>query len=254
MAKRVSAVPAKLKNDAIVEALVELRFDLPVEGIPEISFIRLAENPAWKGFQQRMMPVFYLPPQVRASDINLRYQPALELLAPDAQQTVRIGPQVLSYHRLAPYVGWEKFQAEVNGTVYWLFSQFPKTTVQRLGVRYMNALRGDVHRIKSVLDLDIELKVAGNRIEGNVNVNFTKTVDNDSACTVRIATPEFIQAQGKIPENTSVYVDVDVFTKEGFNTDSRETVLTWINDAHTSEKENFFRLLTEQTISELKER
>jgi len=118
----------------------------------------------------------------------------------------------------------------------------------------MNALRADVHRIKSVLDLNLELKVAGEKIEGNVNVNFTEAVKNDSACTVRIATPEFIQVQGAVPPNTSVYVDVDVFTKDGFSTGSRETVIAWINDAHTAEKENFFQLLTDQTISELKER
>jgi uncharacterized protein (TIGR04255 family) len=105
MAKPAPEIPAKLKNDAIVEAVVELRFDLPSGSLPEITFVRLAENPAWKEFQQRMLPLFHLPPQVRMSEVNLRYQPALELGAPDRQRTVRIGPQVLSYHRLAPYVG-----------------------------------------------------------------------------------------------------------------------------------------------------
>lgn len=254
MAKAAHIVPAKLKTDAIVEALVELRFDLPSVGIPEISFVRLAENPAWKEYQQRMLPLFHLPAHVRMSDVNLRYQPALELVAPDTQRSVRIGPQVLSYHRLAPYVGWGKFRPEINETVVWLFTQIPEINVRRLGLRYMNALRAEAHQIKSVLDLNLELKVADKRIDGNVNVNFTEPVDNDSACTVRIATPEFIQVQGAVPPNTSVYVDVDVFTKDGFSTGSQEAVIAWINDAHTAEKENFFQLLTDQTINELKER
>lgn len=136
----------------------------------------------------------------------------------------------------------------------WLFAQLPEIIIRRLGVRYMNALRADVHRIKSVLDLNLELKVADKRIEGNVNVNVTEAVENDSECTVRIATPEFIQVQGVVPPNTSVYVDVDVFTKDGFSTASREAVIAWINDAHTVEKDKFFQLLTDRTMSELKER
>ena len=58
-----------------------------------------------------------------------------------------------------------------------------------------------------------------------------------------------------MPPNTSVYVDVDVFTKDGFSTGSRDAVIAWMNDVFTSvEKENFFQLLTDQTINELKER
>jgi uncharacterized protein (TIGR04255 family) len=49
-------------------------------------------------------------------------------------------------------------------------------------------------------------------------------------------------------------VDVDVFTKDGFSTASREAVIAWINDAHTVEKDKFFQLLTDRTMSELKER
>ena len=254
MAKPAHEIPAKLKNDAIVEALVELRFDLPTGSLPELSFVRLAENSAWKDFQQRMLPLFHVPAAMRMTDVNLRYQPALELLAPDKGRTIRVGPQVLSYHRLAPYVGWDRFRPEIEETVRWVFTQMPEIIIQRLGVRYMNALRADVHRIKSVLDLNLELKVAGAQIDGNVNVNFTEPVTSDTACTVRIATPEFVQLNGPVLPDTSVYVDVDVFTKDNFSTTNRDAVVKWINDAHTAEKQHFFRLLRPETISELKER
>lgn len=246
------AVPAKLKNDAIVEALAELRFDMPVGNLPEIFFVRLADNPTWKDFERRMMPAFSIPPQVRQSDENLRYQPHLELVAPNKERTVRIGPQVLSYHRLAPYVGWDKFQMELKDAVDWLFSEISDLSVRRMGVRYMNALRADLHGIKSVLDLDLKLTVADQRVSGNVNINFTNTVNANTLCTVRIATPEFIQ--GAIPPNTVLYVDVDVFTKEEFFCTDRNDAVAWIDSAHTAEKRHFFRLLTDQTISELAEK
>lgn len=252
MAESARAIPAKLKNDAIVEALVELRFDMPTGSLPEIFFATLARNPAWKEFEQRMLPSFYIPPVVRQSDENLRYHPFLELTAPDKGCTVRVGPQVLSYHRLAPYVGWDKFQVELKDFVNWVFSQINDLTVRRMGLRYMNALRTDLHGINSVLDLDLRLTVADERVSGNVNVNFTNAVSGDTLCTVRIATPEFIQ--GAVPPKTSVYVDVDVFTKEGFRSTNQDDVIAWIKNAHTAEKEHFFRLLTDQTIGELKEK
>jgi uncharacterized protein (TIGR04255 family) len=171
------------------------------------------------------------------------------LAAPNKGRTVRIGPQVLTYHCLAPYVGWDKFQVELKDVVEWLFSQISDLTVRRMGLRYMNALRPDLHGISSVLYLDLTLTVADERVSGNVNINFTSTVSGDTLCTVRIATPEFIQ--GPIPPNTSLYVDVDVFTKEAFRSTDQAEVIAWINNAHTAEKQHFFRLLTDQTIREL---
>ena len=252
MAEQTRPVPEKLKNDAIVEALVELRFDMPTGGLPEIFFVRLAQNPAWKKFEQRTLPAFHIPPVVRQSDENLRFQPYFEVAAPDKGRTVRIGSQVLSYHCLAPYAGWEKFQVELKDVVDWLFSQVSGLTVRRMGLRYMNALRTDLHGINSVLDLDLTLTVANERVSGNVNINFTNAVNDNTLCTVRIATPEFIQ--GLVPPNTSVYVDVDVFTKEGFCSTNQADVIAWINTAHTAEKQHFFCLLSDQKIRELREK
>jgi uncharacterized protein (TIGR04255 family) len=150
-----------------------------------------------------------------------------------------------------PYVGWERFQPELQETVSLLFQKASGLVIRRLGLRYLNALRHDLHGIASISDLDLEIKVASQRVPGNVNLNFTVDVGSDTACTVWIATTEFIQ--GKLPPDTSVYVDVDVFTKEGFETKEREAVESWVATAHTKEKEQFFRLLTDRSIDELEE-
>jgi uncharacterized protein (TIGR04255 family) len=158
---------------------------------------------------------------------------------------------VVAYHRAAPYIGWEQFRLELDETIDGLFETAKGLVIRRLGLRYLNALRPDVHYIKSVSDLDLEIKVANESILGNVNLNFNIEMPGDTACTVRIATKEFVQ--GILPLNTSVYVDVDVFTKEGFETEERQAVQDWITAAHESEKKQFFGLLTDQTIERLKE-
>lgn len=251
MAECGRAIPRKLKHDAIVEAIVEIRFDMPTKTVPEIFFGRLAEYEPWKGFEQRPMPAAQLPTFLRQADPNLRHQPMFELAAADKHRAVRVGPQMLSYHRLSPYVGWEKFKPELDEAIDGLFSKSGGVSVRRLGLRYINALRLDLHGIRSISDLDLKLEIAGERVAGNVNVNFTTDVTNDTDCTVRIATTEFVQ--GDLPPNTSVYVDVDVFTKEPFRTKDQTEVRSWVEFAHTREKEQFFRLLTNQTIDSLKE-
>jgi len=133
-----------------------------------------------------------------------------------------------------------------------LFEKTEKLIVRRLGFRYINALRTDVHGIKSILDLDFIVTAAGERLPGNVNVNFTKALSDDTQCTVRIATADFIQ--GSIPPTTTVVIDVDVFTKESFRTKDVANVKQWIEQAHTQEKEHFFRLLTNETIDALEEK
>jgi uncharacterized protein (TIGR04255 family) len=251
MASGGKPVPKKLKIDAIVEALLEVRFE--TETMPEILLGRLADYGPWKGFTQRRLPAYDLPAVMRQADPNLRFHPVFELSS--EQRAVRIGAQVISYHRAAPYVGWERFWPELRETISGIFETANGLVIRRLGLRYLNALRPDHHGIGSMADLDLEIKVAGERVTGNVNLNFTNStidVPSNSACTVRIATTEFVQ--GKLPPNTSVYVDVDVFTKDGFETKERKTVENWVTAAHDKEKGQFFRLLTDQTIEALEER
>jgi len=249
MATRGKLVPAKLKHDAIVEAILEIRFDTTT--IPEILFGKLADYAPWKGFGQRPMPASAVPAPIRQADPNLRFQPIFELLGSDGHLAVRIGPQVLSYHRMPPYVGWQRFQAELSEEIDGLFEKANDLTVRRLGFRYLNALRPDLHGIRSISDLDLTVEIEGEKLAGNVNVNFTTQISDNTQCTVRIATTEFVQ--GVLPPNTSVVADVDVFTKEGFNTKDETEVKRWVELAHTKEKENFFRLLTDETIEALKE-
>lgn len=248
MASRGKPVPKKLKNDAIVEAIFEVRFDMTT--IPEILFGRLAEYGPWKGFRQQRLPAYEIPPPLRHADPNLRFQAIFELVS--QERAVRIGPHVISYHCPTPYVGWQRFQPELAETIGGLFKFGDGLVIRRLGLRYLNALRADVHGIVSIMDLDLEIRVASERVPGNVNLNFTSDVGSNAGCTVRIATPEFVQ--GSLPPNTSVYVDVDVFTKDGFETKEEKVVQDWITAAHKSEKEQFFRLLTDRSIEALEEK
>lgn len=243
------SIPAKLKHDAIIEAILEIRFETST--MTEVLIGRLADHSPWKGFKPKRLPASEIPEPLRQVDKNLRYTPVFELVDEVGHRSVRIGPHVLSYHQLAPYVGWPFFKPELEKAIDGLFEKTGGLTAKRLGFRYVNALTSTIHGIGSVEDLDLKIVVADATLPGNVNLNFTTQVSEDTDCTVRIATRDFMV--GALPEATSVVVDVDVYTKEAFKTRDGGLVKRWLEFAHTSEKEQFFRLLTRTTIDTLKE-
>lgn len=243
-------LPKKLKFDAIVEAVFEARFDAESSLIPEVLFGRLADTPEWREYAQRRLPMADVPAALRRADRSLRYQAAMELVDPQGQVIVRIGPQSLAFVRKAPYPGWEVVGPEISRTIDVLFGVLPAIKVTRLGLRYINALKSDVHQLASVADLNINVVVDAAQLVDSLNLNYSKARDAELRCTVRIATLDF--AEGSIPENTSVIVDVDVFTPEPYATSDLAAVKRWTESAHNFEKENFFQLLTDKSIEALR--
>ena len=250
MSKRGSLIPEKLKNDAIVEAIFELRFKTTTQ--PEFLVVRLADHEPWRSFSQARLPAHSIPENIRQADANFTFQPTFELSEPTKQRAVRIGPNVLSYHLREPYVGWARFKQELQGATRKLFESAEHLVVNRLGLRYVNSLSSKLHGIDNIAGLDLSLSVAGAPLSAKVNLNFFSPSHEASEGAVRIASPEFVIPQ--IPNGGSVLVDIDIFTKAGFEETGVERVLDWLEHAHTAEKEEFFCLLTDETIARLKER
>ncbi len=230
-----------------MEALCEIRFDI-VSPLPEVLFGRLSEIPAWNGFTQRTLPAYTIPAQFRDQDATLRYVPIFELSGANPTRSVRVGSRVLSYHLPAPYLGWAVFSGGAETAIEGLFEKSGGLVVNRLGLRYINALTPVAHGINSVADLDLSITVSQSRLTGGLNLNFTTDVDSQTQCTVRIATQEFTQGQ---PIDTSVVVDVDVFTTPGFQCNSPAAVKQWMAVARKAKNDAFMDLLKPDTLTRL---
>ncbi len=241
--------PRRIEPDAIVEALLELRFDA-VAPLPEVLFGRLAEIAPWAGFTQRSLPAYQIPAAFRDADANLRFVPVFELAGADPGRAVRIGAHVLSYHRMPPYPGWVEFSAELDVAIDGLFDKAEGLAVRRIGLRFLNAFTVQGHGIATVSDLDLTVLVAGAPVSGKFNLNFTTDIAEKTQCRVSISTLEYVQ--GNIPPDTSLVADIDVFTSEPFQADSREEVKRWLAAAHTQKNEAFFGLLTPTAITRLR--
>jgi uncharacterized protein (TIGR04255 family) len=210
VSRRSSHIPAKLKHDAILEALFELRFETTTS--PEFLLVRFADFKPWEKFTQSRLPAYGIPDQIRRSDPNLLYQPIFELLDSANQRSVRIGSNVLSYHLRSPYNGWASFGAELRSATQILFDKADALCVSRIGLRYVNALTVAEHGIRGVSDLDVKICVGEVDITSGINVLVNRTISADMSSRVRIATPDFVL--GSLPEGTTIVADVDVFTPD----------------------------------------
>lgn len=246
-----SALPKKLKSDAILEALLEIRFEPPATAVAEIMVGRLADTPDWKGFNSVRLPMADIPAPMRLADPNLRYLPSIELVSGDGSVSVRVGPNVIAYSRRGNYPGWAVFDRELKVVVGRLYDVLPNVRVSRLGLRYINALRTDLHQVGSVDDMAISASVSGEKITDSLNLNFKTRVGTEFETMSRIATVDM--AEGNIPEFATIIVDVDVYTGGDFSKADAAAVTNWVDGAHRFEKESFFKALGADATERLRE-
>lgn len=240
-------IPRKLKDDAIVEALLEIRFN--TKAVPEVLLGKLIGF--WAPLRPIRLPNAEIPEVIRMTDPNLKFQPTIELRDAENKSLIRIGPNVLSYHRMEPYPGWDEFKPKLVTAVERLFSVGEEMAVTRIGLRYVNALTKEKHYIDDVSDLDVSIVVDEQVVPSRVNLSLFKNLEKDTTCKIQIATHDFVV--GRLPEGTSILADVDVFTiGEAERTDSN-SINSWIEFAHDEEKKAFFSLLTVETIDKLKD-
>jgi uncharacterized protein (TIGR04255 family) len=246
----LQSLPEKLKHDAIVDAVFEVRFELPPRTVPEIIYGRLSDVPEWKDLLPRRLPEADIPAFIRRLEPSFRNQPAFALSSKEGRKTVRIGPNMFAYSRLAPYPGWSEFGPEIEKAVDALFNAAPEIKVTRLGFRYINALRSDLHGVSGIEQFNATLKLSNEPLTTSFNLNYSLPAFDDTTVSIRVATVDL--AQGNIPENTTMIADIDIYTREGFETHDKDAIKKWVDQAHTCEKAKFFGMLKEEIITKLR--
>ncbi len=244
----MNAAGIRLKTDGIKEALFEMRFDTPV--VPEAVIGRLTDADVWADFVPTRMPSADIPQQLRQVDPNLRFQPSYELRRGAPTEMIRIGPNSLSYHQFAPYPGWLTFFPSLEQVVRTLFEKIGDLRPVRLGFRYVNALGGRVHGIESAGDLALNVVVGDDQkfVPTMFALNYRQQNLASHVEQIQVATPDYVQGD----QDFSVLVDIDIFTPDNYIVVGADDVLKWIDTSHDLLKENFFKLLPNDTIERLR--
>lgn len=239
--------PRRLKKDAILEALYEVRFESA--DLPELVIGRLTDAGPWKEFAIKRLPVSDIPTPIRISDAGLKHKPVLELRSNDSKTVVKVGSNVFSYHMLPPYRHWENFSREIADSLGTVFNATSNFRAVRLGLRYLNALKPAEFKITGFHDLTTSIKVCDEELEPPINLNYSIHHGEDHITNVRIASPDFVS--GPKIQDMVVFIDVDVFTPPNFETNDENVAVEWMNKAHDFEKLEFFKLIPQHVINQL---
>jgi uncharacterized protein (TIGR04255 family) len=243
----MSMLPRRLRDDSVVEALLELRFS--TNELSEIVVGKLAGMPSCAGMTTERLPIADLPVDFRRLDPNLRFSPTLVMRSSSTGRMVRLGDSVLSIHVLPKYPGWDAWKQELTQIIAEMFSILSSLKVTRMGLRYINAFTKERHLIKNVNDLSLRISVADQSIGDSININFKHSIDTDIHIITRIASPDFVV--GVLPSSSSAVADIDVFTPEGFACSDPKIIDQWLEKAHTEEKQAFFKLIPNDVLAKL---
>jgi uncharacterized protein (TIGR04255 family) len=215
--------PRKLVKDAIAEALCEIRFECKESGtLPETVVSKLVEFEPWRSFQHVRLPLSDFPVSVRTQDPNLKYLPVIELREKSGPRVAKIGVNVLSFHHLPPYPGWNAFKPEIDIAIDHLFKSLPELRATRMGLRYINVFTKEDHGVSSVSDLKYSITVSGRALHEPQLLHYQIKRSDAHVVQVRIATPEFVTSSGG--QKVDALVDLDVFTPNGWESTEVDVV------------------------------
>jgi len=239
---------AKLKNDPILEAMLEVRFELmdgvPPDIVPGVLYPKLSEEYP----NSQTLPAAKIPFDVRERDPNMASQNTHRFT--NDEYHISVGSRSFLVTCPKPYKHWENFQPVILKALDVLESSNLVKKVTRVGLRYFNLLQvrpelSDQYRrinLQSVLGpfnlLDYKTNI---RTEILLN-SFTNAVTINPGAEVQFA------ATGEVANG--LILDIDTVCHNGLDDffKNRERIL---NAMHATESEIFFKSLSDAALKDL---
>jgi uncharacterized protein (TIGR04255 family) len=241
-------LPTKLKKDPLVDAVFEIRFSSSIPAssvVPGILFAKLKGHP-----QIERLPAADIPSQIRALNPALQSQPLMRMHW-NNNFLVLIGDVNLGLGCKMPYPGWQSFKSHILEIALLLnesqfIDQIERYSLKYVGVVDGHNLREQIARIKISLQL------------GNYNLKaepFTVRIEmqRDSFLyIVHLAAPATTSLTDG-SQRTGLLIDID-----GLREHKTANLSEFIGELpdrvealHTLNKELFFGLLTDETLTYL---
>jgi len=246
--------PKKLKHDAITSVAFEVRFHS--NELEELIVGRIADW-AQKKFPNSVTTrtgAADIPLAIRKSNqqfINLSTLDISAQVKPKSNRLIRTGNSVLGYVLQGEYCGWDKFEVELFDLVDALALAVPMSKIIRVGLRYTNGFRPDLHFITGLGDINFRLEVGGEQITEAASANFAKKVSENHQVAYRIGSPD--NWSEKMPPGTAVIADFDVYSISELSATNMDELKTWITQAHSFEKAAFASILPDEVTEKLRD-
>jgi uncharacterized protein (TIGR04255 family) len=243
------STPVKLTKIPIVESTFEVRFVGKQKQLGDLLPGLLFKDFGKEFSNVTRLPTSEIPRAFVAYDPQLAYQP-LQSMDGNGKRLL-IGDQAVALSFIEPYPGWASFRAVIIRLVRALKDTTLIDRVERFSLRYVNILEEgknvfDRSQLKLKLSLaDLPLRDAGLQLQVEIESNgCVSVVQLHTGAKITLKTPTFNAThQGlMLAVDTIMQANLDNFLDDCDNL---------LDTAHRTEKQIFFALLSQETLSAL---
>ena len=241
MKNKMIDLPKEIDPCPIKESVFEIRYatNYPSDAVFGVIFSAIKD--IFPETNSKSMPALQIPEAIRSKDPNLKYQPLHTL--EKGNLNLRIGPRVISFSNMEPYVGWRNWSAFFIGVLAKIKETEIIEKVERIGLRYINTF-------DSIILDKIELKIDINQtllLNEPTNLR-TEIRDSDLTKILQVANNVQITVGKEIKQGSVIDIDCS-YNISMSSGDFFEKYGDLVNAAHEKEKVLFFSLLKKPFLS-----
>jgi uncharacterized protein (TIGR04255 family) len=236
----MTKLPSALKRDTILEAIFELRFEPepPNEAVFGVVYPIMTKK--FQGLNHIVLPASQLPDAVRNNDIQFKYQPLNRLQGEGL--SISIGPRVIIFSILKPYIGWSKWKPSILEILNNLSAEHVIKNVERTGLRYLNFIENDVFPL-----INGEVKMIDNTVKPVSTSVRTEMLEGEYIKILQLANNASINEKGQIKSGSVIDIDI-ARNKKVKNYDFKINLETILEKSHSMAKQLFFDILKEDFL------
>jgi uncharacterized protein (TIGR04255 family) len=231
-------LPKSISPCPIKESVSEVRFE---PNVPEDAVFGIVYQALKMEFAQvKQLPILSLPVEFRTGDKDLMFQPYYRL--ENAHSTVLLGPRTISVGMRGEYPGWAVHSSRIKAILLHFYQAGVVGKISRFGLRYISFFGFDIFP-----NLLLKITVDSDSLEGEET--FFKTVLSARDCKSLLQIRKGVALTTK-PDTKGSVVDIDSF-ETNIEGDFVSRLDNFLENAHRSEKELFFRLLKPEFLKTL---
>jgi uncharacterized protein (TIGR04255 family) len=239
----MSKLPLELKKDPILEAIFELRFEPEPPKEAVFGFIYPIVMKKFHDLKPFPLPIQQMPEAVRNTDINLKYQP-LNRLQGDGI-SVSIGPRVISFSIVKPYIGWSEWRPSIMEILHSLSTEHIIKNVERTGLRYLNFIEQDAFPL-----IKAEVTIINTSVKPISTSVRTEIPEGEYVKVLQLANNASINEKGQVKSGSLIDIDI-VRNKSIQNYDFKINLETILDKSHLLAKQLFFDILKDEFLNTL---
>ena len=233
-------LPKQIDPCPIVESVAEIRFET---SLPDDAVFGVVYNAVKERYPSvEKLPILQIPEAIRSGNPDLVILPQYRLRG--ERFMIQVGPRSISSAVTGPYPGWHDWRTEIN----YAFDKIQRIdvihAVTRFGLRYIDVFDGDVFP-KLVLKLGVDQENVTSPNMG-LRVVFDRGRFN---CLLQINNDSVFGVEGTPASRRSV-LDVDTYLVGGEGEFFTQAEM-FLEEAHATQKELFFGLLSPQFLASL---